>query len=403
MKSWIAFIFLCFVSIKSYHWMYERSKYNSVIYNLNKDCRTCATLNENHNLIFTECSVTYLSSQRFDIIFQKYSPYYHTIKTTNYPYQLTSPNLMTNFQLVVANGRRGYFIISEEMSLCLTNKIDVPFPYVANKSEFFKPCKKLSKNQEEIIFYISDLEILPKTTYLYRLSLEESSLNTNNLISQTDLNELSSNFNQVKISLSSNTELLTSLELILEQEKLMNISESSYYLITNINSLVSNNINYGCFFRTKISDASNNIKTPFYNRERCVLNSVYHSRITLIKFNRYKIRFKNVTRNEMLDSSIFETNSNIVFTYAKNGEVYTYKFTSIINSFNIDLSFGNYTTFYSLKANHIIDISASSTLAFNVDNCNLENEIFVNLKEISTSVKFSMINYKSNEVYDTSI
>lgn len=384
----------------AYHSMYQKSSLNTVIYNLKSGCKSCATINSEKNLIFTECSVTYLSSQRFDILFEKYTNNFHSITSRDGLFQLSFQNLSKNFELVIANGRRGFFIVSEENSNCLTNNIDNPFPYSLNNSNIFRSCKRMSKNDEDIIFYFQNNLELPKTQYLANIDFLESNKNDNVLISQEFLDEMSSNMSQISISLSSNTESYSNLKLKPNQEIILNISESDYIFNTNIDSLV--NQNYGCTFIINLNYKFNKITTPFYNRERCSPNVSLRLKVAILKMNTYIIKFKNQTRNIILDSSIFEPSSSITFTNSTNDIIYSYEINQLVDQIAMNLSFGKYTSSFNLAKNLIYDTNFNNN-EFTVDNCNSNNIIFINVKEIAVLVNFEMKDDKTLINYDTSI
>lgn len=380
--------------------MYQKSSMDTVIYNIKSGCKSCATINIEQNLIFTECSVTYLISQRFDIIFEKYTNNFHSIVSKNGSYHLLFQNLSNKFELIIANGRRGFFIVSQENSYCLTNNVNNSFPYSLNNSSLFRSCKKISKNDEDIIFYFNSNLILPKTQYLAIINFIESINNESVSISQEFSDEFNSKISGVSINLLSNSESYSNLPLKPYQEMNISISESDYIFTTNIDSLVSQN--YNCSYITKISETYNKIRTPYYNRERCFPNQVLQVKVALLKINTYIIKFKNETRNSVLDSSIFVPSSLITFTNGTNDLVYSYQFNQTINEIVMKFSFGMYSASFLLEKNPIYNTNINN-IQFNVDNCNSNNIIYIKVNENAVLVNLEMKDIKTQINYNTSI
>lgn len=79
----LIFVFSLNIAFSAYM-LDKRSIQDVVIYNMQNNCRSCATvsdINTNYDIYFTECKTEYYVNQRFDIEFNKFSFFHHNIKS----------------------------------------------------------------------------------------------------------------------------------------------------------------------------------------------------------------------------------------------------------------------------------------------------------------------------------
>lgn len=389
-------LFILFSLSLSYHRLYNKSIYNVVIYNIQDGCKHCATI-ENNNLTFRECSTTYLISQRFDIVFRKDSFNYHKIISKLTSLDLTEVLGISNFELILANGRHGFFITSSLNSSCLTNNQLVSMPYIIENTLLFRECKSFSSNKENIIFYFSENQILPYTYYAVKVNLVTSS---NEPISDSLLQEIVQYYPNLKLIATSNNLSFDNINLPIKisNDFRLQISESSYrfsYVLCN-----KSIINEGKFeFITNLE-----YSTPFYNRQRCEKNQNPNFSLVVTKLRKITFKFKSIFDDLFIDSIKLIHPQDIIFNNITDQRVFTYSLINVVKEFTLDLSFGNYNVDILLIEDSLLDIKKSSSLTFSIDECSVGKIVFFSIIEKSKLVTFKLNDFSDDLIfYDTSI
>ena len=364
----------------------KSSFYDTLMYTVKDDCMHCFTY-QNGIIKFAECSPVKTSSQRFDIVNVKHMSLFHRIKFTNPngDYLTTSSGLI-EFRIIPANGNDGYYILSTEGTFqCLSNKINEEKELVI--SDIFRNCKNLENSNSDIVFYFKQN---PDNRYLnYKVIIKLYKWNSSGinyeLLKDEDISILKTNFQDTEFIIKNGFNIVKNINIINFSDLiLLPSSNIKYELTSNLFSLENQSI--ACSY--KIYNLNVEFETPFYNKFRCIPLKNYEMSFSIRKYVRYKVYFKNISKNIFMDSKFITFNSKIQFINLNNSsDIIEHNHVSLITEFDILLETESYKISYQLNTPEV-DASLPNSFTVDISNCNNDKKINIELKEVAKNITF---------------
>ena len=377
------------------------SQFNVLLKNMQDHCVFCLIAKANDVFAFTQCPNIFDQSSRFTLR-KTVNPYIFLIESL---YSTLTYDGNEEFYLFPIFNSKQALISSTTKRMCLNNDLNsnTVFPYETSFQNIFAPCDYSGSTISQI-FIVEEADITETHKYIVKLYNSGNPANPqkDTLLSQADVNSLISKgfkiyFSYIDVN-NRSLEFTFSTNTFTAYLPTTPTSNESYMVNSNDTDFSPNFCSYTIYYR----NITGNLKIPFFNSNRCVINTEIHLNIDNLNLVTFKI--KNQTKNIYIQSSAILIGSNINFlntSYSSSYAPFTYTNSSSVSSFQKLLDFGNYDI-------GVTDLTVSSLkwkylgFSFTINSCNYY-EIDIPIYENTFSITFEIWNKTTNTIADSSI